>query len=186
MWSQEDVLCEFTSCDVRCAGLKTRPTHHCPLAVSPGASGNFFSVASSASSVLTVNSWTLLTVRPLAVAFEFAKLRGVQIVEVIRQHLELGEQIELQLLRKGGHLCCAQFVEYDLVHRLGVMPGYLRGNRHLGNRRVASRVIGFGSQIGIPNRPAAARGDGPWPSRSNPFSHEPARDGQRPSLLAPR
>src|SRR5262249_13039550 len=51
----------------------------------------------------------------------------VEMTEVLRQNLELRQQIELHLLRQRRHLSRAQLVENDLKHSRKVTCGVWRG-----------------------------------------------------------
>jgi hypothetical protein len=60
--------------------------------------------------------------QPLPIALQDAKFLLVQLVEVFRQELEFGQQVELEVLGQRGHFGGADFIEDDLEHsgrRLG-------------------------------------------------------------------
>jgi hypothetical protein len=57
-----------------------------------------------------------IAIQLFALALDHAKALQVKMIEVLRQNLELSQQIKLQFFRQRRYLCRAQFVEDDLEH----------------------------------------------------------------------
>ena len=57
-----------------------------------------------------------IAVELLAVPLKHTEALGVEIIEIIGQHFELREKVELQILGQRGHFPSTQFVEDDLKH----------------------------------------------------------------------
>jgi omega-6 fatty acid desaturase (delta-12 desaturase) len=55
-------------------------------------------------------------VKRASVALDLTEVRPVQGAEVVRKDLELGEQVELEIFRKGAHFAGADGIENDLEH----------------------------------------------------------------------
>lgn len=56
------------------------------------------------------------TVQGAAVALDPAEVGSIEGVQILRQDLKLGEQIELEILGKGAHFRGADGIEDDLEH----------------------------------------------------------------------
>lgn len=63
-----------------------------------------------------------VAVEAAAIAFDRSEMLGIEIIQIIREHLEFREQFELEFLRKNRHLGGAYFIENDLEHGSG-KPG---------------------------------------------------------------
>jgi hypothetical protein len=75
--------------------------------------------------------WTPLEIDPvivrsvaiefLALALDGAERPGVKLIQIVRQELEIRQELELQLFWDPGHLRGADLVKDDLVHGVGFL-----------------------------------------------------------------